>query len=241
MRPAIRGFVTAIAFASVFAAATPPASFSLRTAGHKIGDKLTDPKDGTIFVWVPGGSFLYGGDSTAKSLGGFWIARNDVTVKQWRRFCAATGRPAPSGDDSHPATNIAWPDAVAYASWAGATLPTEAQWEKAARGVDGRAYPWGNHFDPANCQSSVDSPKSSVAAVGSFPGGKSVYGCFDMAGNVNQWTLSYFDSDHPDRVTRGGSAWETSADELTSYRRNSTRATSHDKGIGFRLCGPEIR
>lgn len=104
--------------------------------------------------------------------------------------------PAPKWgwQDDYPMVNLSWYDAKRYAQWAGAALPTEAQWEKAARGTDGRIFPWGNDWDASKSSSSLwtDHP-GKPSLVGSFPTGASPYGCLDMAGNVYQWCADYYD------------------------------------------------
>ncbi len=153
--------------------------------------------DGAEMVYVDGGNFTMGGlggqDQNTVWTAAFWMYKCPVTVKQYREFCRKTSRsmPGPPGwgwIDDHPMVNVSWFDALAYAKWAGVRLPTEAEWEKAARGTDGRVLPWGNDFDTAKLQSPQDLHGSAgTAPVGHFPGNVSPWGCMDMAGNVWQW------------------------------------------------------
>jgi len=140
-------------------------------------------------------------------LDGYWIYRHPVTVAQYRKFCEATGRDMPEAPswgwkDNHPMVMVNWQDATDYAKWAEVSLPTEAQWEKAARGTDGRKYPWGNEWDASKCANSgmgvyptavVEKKLESTQPVGSYPAGASPYGCMDMAGNVCQWCADWYD------------------------------------------------
>jgi formylglycine-generating enzyme required for sulfatase activity len=139
----------------------------------------------------------------------------------------------------HPVTSVSWYGAVKYASWAGKRLLGEKEWEKAARGTDGRKFPWGNEFDKRLCNSAESNLKRTTE-VNSFPKGKSPYGCFDMAGNVCEWTDSRF-ANEGRKIVRGGSFY--------SERRNCRCAdctareeTSKESGhIGFRCCTDYIR
>lgn len=157
-----------------------------------------NPKDDAEMVRVPAGEFIMGGlsgkaDAHPVVLQEYWIYKYPVTVRQYRRFCEGTKRQMPPPPrwgwiNSYPMVNVSWFDALAYAKWAGVRLPTEAEWEKAGRGVDGRVLPWGNNFDTAKCQSPRDMHGfQGTTPVGWFPANVSPFGCRDMAGNVWQW------------------------------------------------------
>jgi len=117
-------------------------------------------------IYIPAGEFIMGSSKYDREtpqrevyLDGYWIYKYEVRVAQYRKFCQHTGREMPSPPswrwaDDHPMVNVTWDDAAAYTRWAGGRLPTEAQWEKAARGTDGREYPWGDDWDASKCHCS---------------------------------------------------------------------------------------
>jgi formylglycine-generating enzyme required for sulfatase activity len=166
-----------------------------------------NPKDGAEMVWVSAGEFLMGSDDYPKEmplhrvhLDGFWMYKTPVTVAQYRSFCDETRRTMPSEAgwrwrDDHPMVRVSWHDAQAYAHWAGVRLPTEAEWEKAARGTDGRKYPWGNRWDASRLQCSMDDwgDARGTAPAGAYPKGASPCGALDMAGNVWEWTADWYE------------------------------------------------
>ncbi|MCX6362159.1 MAG: SUMF1/EgtB/PvdO family nonheme iron enzyme [Armatimonadetes bacterium] len=159
-----------------------------------------DRRDLTEMVKVPGGKFLYGDKKEPLHEEPFWIRKYPVTVGEYRLFCKARGRempPAPPWGwiDNHPMVNVSWQDAQVFCEWVAETtkqpfsLPTERQWEKAARGTDGRVFPWGDKWDNRKCANSQgDMDLRSTAPVGAFPSGESPTRCRDMVGNVWEWS-----------------------------------------------------
>jgi|CXWK01.1.fsa_nt_gi serine/threonine-protein kinase len=180
-------------------------------------------------VFVPAGSFMMGSEDGSDeqpvhevTLDAFWIDRTEVTNAQYAA-CVDDGACDPPGNSSsdtrgsyygnpeyadYPVIHVSWDDAAAYAAWAGGRLPTEAEWEYAARGPESLEYPWGNTFDgerlnfcDANCpfdprNSSWDDGHADTAPAGSYPEGASWAGALDMAGNVWEWTNDWYDSDY---------------------------------------------
>jgi toxoflavin biosynthesis protein ToxD len=204
----------------------------------------------------------------------FWMGKNPVTVGQYSAFLIATGYTFGTvqiEDLSHrshdPVTSVTWYDACAFCRWVNdfmlvemgeaegfqARLPTEAEWEKAARGVDGREYPWGSE-PPDEKRCNFNRNLAAVCAVGRYsPLGDSPYGCADMAGNVWEWTHSQYqpypyaaddgrESEAGDarRVVRGGAAYS-----FAGFMRCACRASNEPNGAytsrGFRLCLSPVR
>ncbi|MEM2125101.1 MAG: SUMF1/EgtB/PvdO family nonheme iron enzyme [Candidatus Methanosuratincola sp.] len=157
-------------------------------------------------VFIPGGTFRMGRDDGDEyerpahevTVGPFFMDRMEVTNFQYHQFIRATGhRPPPHwqsglyplGQDNLPVTHVSWNDANAYCQWAGKRLPTEAEWEFAARGTDGRLYPWGNQWGP-DVANAGDAARGGTAPVGSYPKGESPFKVLDLVGNVWEWTAS---------------------------------------------------
>ncbi len=165
------------------------------------GTAGSSPDPGEM-VYVPPGPVLLGGPTPTAmpgpvlvELDGFWIDRFEVTNAEYMAFVEATGhRPPMFADDpafsrpDQPVTGVSWDDAEAYCRWRGKRLPTELEWEKAARGTDGRLYPWGDGFGSDLAYLEGELP----AAVGSHPADVSPYGVYDMAGNVSEWVADMF-------------------------------------------------
>ena len=218
--------LTTVVGCAVWAAAA-----SSKSPQESLPKTKINPKDGAELILIPAGEFTMGStqgeiDAWLQAhpneqkdwftgevpqhtvyLDAYYIYKNDVTVAQYRKFCNATGRAMPLTPgwgwlDNHPMVNVTWDDASAYAHWAGTALPTEAQWEKAARGGDGRVFPWGNEWDAVRCNNSVgtDWQKNHTSSVGSFATGASPYGVQDMAGNVWQWCADWYDDHYSQNV-----------------------------------------
>ena len=200
---------------------------SLLGAGCGGRAALQRPADYDTMVLVPAGPFTRGRDGSVADEGpartlhldAFAIDRNEVTNADFKAFCDATGRLAPTnpmwdenyffGQPTHPVVNINYEQATAYCAWKGKRLPTEAEWEKAARGTDGRLYPWGNEWDAARANLKGE-PFERTSPVGSLPAGASPYGVLDMAGNVWEWCSDWFDEGYyaiaPERNPAGPAA-----------------------------------
>jgi formylglycine-generating enzyme required for sulfatase activity len=224
-------------------------------------DVLINEKDGSELVLIPAGEFLMGSDDGdederpphAVYLPDYRISRYPVTNRKYGMFLEETRHREPEywhdrkfNAPNQPVVGVSWHDAQAYCRWAGLRLPTEAEWEKAARGTDGRKYPWGDD-DPDESRCNFGNNVGRTTDVGSYPKGVSPYGIHDMAGNVWEWTHSLYkkypyrpndgreDEDRSgDRVVRGGS-WFIHR----GYARGAYRGYGHpggfDNNFGFRL------
>jgi formylglycine-generating enzyme required for sulfatase activity len=218
-------------------------------------------------ILIPAGWFLMGQDDGPSYsqpqrrvyLDAFAIDRTEVTNAAFLAFLAATGY-QPQGTEpwdevstrdhpDYPATGVIWVDADAYCRWAGKRLPTEAEWEKAARGTGGRRYPWGEEWNPAYANT-LESDHGGVVSVGSFPEGASPYGVLDMAGNAAEWVADNFDPlyytyapDHnplgPEEILnhglRGGS-WAATKRDAQTFFRDSSHSTRPNVRVGFRCA-----
>ena len=227
---------------------------------------------------VPEGWFVRGSDQDDRhataaekpqrqiDLNEYWIGRYPVTNEQYAVFVDAARRKPPEhwkdgvpleGQARHPVVNVSWWDAMAYCRWLSDLtgksyrLPTEAQWEKAARGTDGRMYPWGNHWEHRNCNTYEGGQRHTTPVDAYSPQGDSPYGCADMVGNKLEWTADWFREDYYSRSTasdnplgpasgavkvlRGGS-WSSDRWSARCASRNGGNQTTANPEIGFRCA-----
>jgi sulfatase modifying factor 1 len=236
------------------------------------GTKELDP---VPMVTIPAGEFLMGNpegkgrddERPQRSiyLDEFAIDQVEVTNERYMAFVKYTGHRNPpnpygtgsltsiNGIEQLPVVQTTWYDAKAYCSWAKKRLPTEAEWEKAARGTDGRLYPWGN-APPTAQRANFDrewEDEKTLYPVGSVPGGDSPYGVKDMAGNAREWVADWYDAEYykdaaqrnpqgPDkkgvvRSIRGGS-WHSPASDITTTARGRGGFALQTHGTGFRCA-----
>lgn len=198
--------------------------------------------DGTLMVFVPEGEFLYGINNERLPMPAFYIDKYEVTTRLYAAYLQQSHAVEPEewpkqvsliGSGDRPVVQVSWHEADAYCRYYGKALPTEQQWEKAARGTDGRLYPWGNET-PTDAHALFDARwwgYGTLAAVDMYPLGKSPYGAYNMAGNVWEWTSSDFDS--RSKVLRGGS-WGHMRSGLQTTHRFSRSPSYRNYFIGFR-------
>jgi formylglycine-generating enzyme required for sulfatase activity len=250
---------------------TPPAA-----PGEQPHLPKVNPADGLRYVWVPPGSFLMGDQSHGFSVTiskGFWMGEMPVTVGAFKRFAKATAQEMPFeagqnlpkiinefwSDESQPMINVTWEDAHSYCGWAGMRLPTEAEWERAARGGSGEAL-YGKLDDIAWWDDNTRDADGNGGGEPRRVGQKqpNAYGLYDMLGNVREWVADWFAEDYYEtgtrldpqgpptgtqRVIRGFSWWGGERDASVSIRYGSSPEFRDSRGqadnidVGFRCVG----
>ncbi len=221
-------------------------------------------KDSSVLVQVPAGAFKMGADGAQAeavekpvhevTLPAYWIGKHEVTNQQFERFVAATNhdagttwkQAAAKSGPKAPVTGVSWNDAQAYCKWAGLRLPTEAEWEKAARGTDLRQFPWGNTWDVKKSWF-LDSSGLKAHDVGTLPAGASPFGCLDMAGNAYEWVEDWYEAypgsklQNPDfgkryRIVRGGCWYSNGPKDVRAAARLRFINSDRVDGVGFRVA-----
>lgn len=229
---------------------------------HKKNPNLKD------MVLIPSGEFLMGSDTRHKDegpqhnvyLNDFYIDIFEVTVEKYSQFLSDTNYPAPSSlingnfpnkDKNHPMTFVSWFDAENYCKWEGKRLPRETEWEKAARGTNGREFPWGNTWDKDFSNNPIKE-STGTEPVGSYENGKSPYGLYDMSGNVWEWVDDTYHG-HPGqtfvnpeygasnyKILKGGSWWNcmyySCGLSAPVYNRSFFEPETTNNNFGFRCA-----
>ncbi len=258
------------------------AAASVSAAEPRAGSVRKNERDGQEYGFVPAGRFQMGcvpGDRSCDAdekprhrvdVKACWMGRTEVTVEAWKRYAAATQRAMPAGPEfdlqwsrgDHPIVGVTWSEAGAYCAWAGGRLPSESEWERAARGGrEGARYPWGSEAPvcvmgapkpdrgdqlPASWVMFADCDRPLTAPVASYR--HNAYSLFDLAGNVMEWTQDRFHATYAgapadgkawetgeaaQRVVRGG-AWNTEAPGLRASQRAVGTASRGYPFVGFR-------
>ena len=228
-------------------------------------------KDGAPLVLIPTGTFIWGDDENSPRrelfVDAFYLDKYEVTVGRYAGFLKATGniRQPEEWDTVDlksnadlPVVGVDWHDANSYCQWAGRRLPTDAEWERAARGTDERKFPWGNDAptgENARFGKKYRNPvyKDGVATVGSHRKGASPFGVEDLSGNVGEWVADWFtdsfssaDTRNPKgppsgdgKVLRGG-GWYDPVERITATKRMHASPEQRDSGIGFRCASDAL-
>jgi formylglycine-generating enzyme required for sulfatase activity len=264
---------------SISEAETAPPLDKAHAVANVIPAALSPSSKPSDLIYIPSGEFFMGSDNRAAAEGSgnadegplhkvyvqaFYIDQYEVTNEQYKSFADATGQRPPrhwKGDiyppekANHPVIYVSWFEANAYCHWVGKRLPTEAEWEKAARGTDAFRFPWGNSFDPLKANTPQRwlalNQEADTMPVGSFDDGKSPYGVYDMAGNVYEWTSSWYKPyannavpnvhyGEKNKIVRGGSWYDclTYGCGLSSptFNRSRFAPAIRNKSFGFRCA-----
>ncbi len=269
------GLVADKEFSDIYADKLKVAPPSAATTGMSVPMYYSETRIGKephSMILIPAGKYTRGSNHRLPDEGpeyivdvkAFKIDKYEVTNLQYKQFIDATNRKSPThfrnrtypeGKVDHPVVFVSWNDANAYCVWAGERLPTDIEWEKAARGTDGRDYPWGDEFDVNKVNSPVRwkslNMEGDTTPVGSFEAGKSPYGLYDMSGNVWEWTDSWY-TQYPGnawpsenygelyKTLKGGSWWDCSFYQCgvsaPVFNRSYFKPNVKNPSFGFRCA-----
>jgi len=253
--------------------ATPQELTQIPEEYFGIGSTMISPIDGMVMNYVPEGEFLMGSSDIYNVndeqpqhtvyLDAYWIDHTEITNEMYRKCFTDGGCLQPNDDEfstleltynnsaynNYPVVNVRWDQARAYCEWAGRQLPTEAQWEKAAKGTDDQLYPWLLR-GPDPTLANYEGVRGETAEVGAFPQGASPFGAMDMAGNVWEWVADWYGfyfsgiETNPtgptagsEKIIRGGS-WNFNESNLRTTNRQPIVPNEYNYGIGFRCVLP---
>jgi formylglycine-generating enzyme len=239
---------------------------------------IENAKDGSLLVLVPGGRFLAGckdrnaggGDPFEVELPAFYLGLTCVTNRQYQRFVKETGHRAPDKADygdpvwkggsfppevgDHPVVCVNWEDARGYSSWAGLRLPSELEWEKGARYLDGRKYPWGDEWEEARCRHSKNKGNEQTSGVWEYAVGGSEWGGYQLSGNVWEWCADWSDEKAYERYRQGdltppgsgttrlvrGGSWSDDFPDTFAASNRFTDPGIHNAVYGFRCVADAV-
>jgi formylglycine-generating enzyme required for sulfatase activity len=238
-----------------------PALIVIQAGAFVTGSTLAQAEAAAAEFGLPAGALLDETPQQRTELATFAISAAPITCDAYAAFVIATDHPTPTywrGDDppsallDHPVVGVSWNDARAFCRWLTAAtgrafrLPSEMEWERAARGDDGGAFPWGDEWEPGGCNVAGEGP-GRTTSVGSFPLDTSPFGCVDTAGNVAEWTGSRY-RPYPGgtiRVEQGrvvvrGGGWQSPRDAARCARRTPADPAASGPALGFRVVSDEI-
>ena len=240
------------------------------------GPLFIHPKDGTVMGLVPAGTFLAGDEKFSVALPAYYLGLHPVTNGQYAQFLSETkptkgdlenwiqldstcfvrasgkGYEGYGGKADHPVVQVSWYGAEAYCQWSGLRLPSELEWEKASRGLDGREYPWGKEWNQDRCRNANNDGNEQTCGIWSYPEGCSPFGHYQMSGNVWEWCADWYDSNAyvrykrgdltpptsgSGRVLRGGSWYNYSESSFRCALRNYHRDLVPTYRLYLSLCG----